>query len=43
VPTIRALTTALKRLHFRYGAIRGVRGWYVKRTAASCVTKKISD
>ena len=32
VPTIRALTTALKRLHFRYGAIRGVRGWYVKRT-----------
>ena len=30
IPTIRALTTALKRLHFQYGAIRGVRGWYVR-------------
>ena len=30
VPSIKALTMALKRLHFQYGAVGGVRGWYVK-------------
>ena len=34
VPTIRALTMALKRLHFQYGAIRGVRGWYARKRGA---------
>lgn len=28
VPSIKALTIALRRLHFKHGAIDGVRGWY---------------
>ena len=30
VPSINALTKALKRLRFQYGAVGGVRGWYVR-------------
>ena len=31
VPTIKALTDALKACHFTYGAIRGIRGWYARK------------
>jgi hypothetical protein len=30
VPTIKALTAALKSCHFTYGAIKGIRGWYAR-------------
>ena len=31
VPTLKALTAALKSCHFTYGAIKGIRGWYARR------------
>ena len=31
LPTIKALTAALKSCHFTYGAIKGIRGWYARR------------
>ena len=30
-PSLKALTLALKALHFHHGAVKGVRGWYGKR------------
>ena len=34
VPTIKALTAALKSCHFTYGAIKGIRGWYARSKMA---------
>ena len=31
VPSIKALTTALKTAHFPYGSYNGYRGWYAKK------------